>query len=137
MNNEYFVSTDKSLLNNDLLVEFLTKRSYWAIGRSEITIKKSIDNSLCFGLYNKNKDQVGFGRVISDCAVFAWIMDVFIIEEFRSKGLGKLLMHSIINHADLKDVKKWGLGTRDAHKLYEKFGFKSLSNPELMMEKIT
>lgn len=79
-------------------------------------------------------NKVGFARVITDYAVFAWILDVFIVNNQRGKGLGKMLMASIVEHKDLQGVKKWGLGTRDAHGLYEKFGFKPLSNPEIMME---
>ncbi len=89
---------------------------------------------MCFGLFDANYNQVGFARVISDYAVFAWILDVFVLEEYRDKGLGKLLMSEIMHHTDLQRLQRWGLGTRDAQKLYEKFGFRQLSKPEIMME---
>ena len=78
--------------------------------------------------------QVGFARVITDYAVFAWLLDVFILENYRGKGLGKMLISAILEHDSLKGLKRWGLGTKDAHGLYEKYGFRALSKPERMME---
>ena len=118
-----------------MIVEFLSERSYWAKGRSREKIVTSIENSLCFGVYSDNNEQLGFARVLSDFAVFAWIMDVFILEEHREKGLSKLLMAAIMQHPDLQSLERWGLGTRDAHGLYEQFGFKRLKTPETKMEK--
>ena len=135
MVNKYYISTDKSKLNITLIHEFLDKKSYWANGRSLAAIKKSIDNSLCFGVYLNDK-QVGFARVITDYAVFAYILDVFILEEHRKQGLGKLLMKKITEYPELQCLKRWGLATNDAHELYRKYGFKNLSHPEYMMEKI-
>lgn len=135
-NQIYHVSTDKSKLNYDLIYTFLNKESYWAKGRSLETVKKSIDHSLCFGVYDNKGHQFGFARVVSDFAVFAWVMDVFIVSEARGKGLGKLLMEEIISYPQLRSLRRWGLATNDAHKLYAKFGFKELSNPEMFMEKI-
>ncbi len=135
MENEYIISTDKSKLNIPLIHEFLDKRSYWAKSRSIDTVKKSIENSLCFGVY-LNNEQVGFARVISDYAVFAYILDVFILEEHRKQGLGKLLMKTILEYPELKNLKKWGLATKDAHELYKKFGFRNILHPEFMMEKV-
>jgi GNAT superfamily N-acetyltransferase len=100
------------------------------------TVEKSIQNSLCFGAYASERKQVGFARVVSDLAVFAWIMDLFVIEEFRGQGISKLFMKEILSHPDLQGLQRWGLGTRDAHKLYEQFGFQSLARPEIMMEKV-
>ncbi len=134
MENNFYISTDKSKLNIDIIYDFLSNRSYWARGRSLERIKKSIDNSLCFGVYDSGDNFAGFARVVTDYSVFAWIMDVFILEEYRKKGLSKLLMNSIMNHADLKGLQRWGLGTADAHSLYEKFGFKKIENPEFLME---
>jgi N-acetylglutamate synthase-like GNAT family acetyltransferase len=133
--NEFFVSTDKSKLDVTVIEDFLSRRSYWAKGRSSKAIQKSIENSMCFGVYTTNGDLVGFARVLSDFAVFAWIMDVFIIEDYRKKGLGQLLMKSIMEHPDLQGLERWGLGTKDAHGLYEKFGFRKLKTPETKMEK--
>lgn len=136
MNRQFYVSTDKSKLDIDLIVDFLNNKSYWAKNRSKATIEKSIMNSVCFGAFDQENRQVGFARVITDFSVFAWILDVFILQEYQSKGLGKFLIQEIMSHPDLIAIKRWGLGTNDAHGLYEKFGFKSLSNPEYMMEKI-
>jgi GNAT superfamily N-acetyltransferase len=127
------VSTDKSRLDLIVIHNFLT-HVYWATGRTMEQVKKSIENATCFGLY-KNGAQIGFARVISDQVALAYLMDVFILEEFRGKGYSKLLLEAIFEHSDFKDVTKWFLGTRDAHGLYRKFGFKELKNPERMMEK--
>jgi GNAT superfamily N-acetyltransferase len=134
MKNTYFISTDKSKLDVAIVFDYLSNQSYWAKGRTMETIEKSIENSLCFGVFDSEDKQVGFARVVTDFAVFAWLMDVFILPAKQGKGLGKLLMTEIIGYPALKEVKKWGLGTRDAHGLYEKFGFKLLVKPENMME---
>lgn len=118
-----------------MISDYLGKRSYWAKGRSREKIAKSIRNSLCFGLYTADGQQVGFARVLSDFAVFAWIMDVFILEAYQRQGLGQILMKAIMEHPDLQDLERWGLGTKDAHGLYEKFGFRRLKTPETKMEK--
>ena len=133
--NDFYTSTDKSRLDVDMIERFLSERSYWAKGRKRETIVKSIKNSLCFGVYTGDHRQVGFARVLSDFAVFAWIMDVFILEDFRGRGLGKLLMRAITEHPDLQGLERWGLGTKDAHGLYEQFGFRRLRTPETKMEK--
>lgn len=135
MTHKFYTSTDKSKLDINMIVEFLSKRSYWAKGRSREKIVTSIENSLCFGVYSDNNEQLGFARVLSDFAVFAWIMDVFILEEHRKKGLSKLLMTAIMEHPDLQGLERWGLGTKDAHGLYEQFGFRRLKTPETKMEK--
>lgn len=136
MEEQYYISTDKSKLQLDVIVDFLNNKSYWAQTRSKTTIEKSIANSICFGVFTKENKQVGFARVITDFAVFAWLLDVFILEEHQGKGLGKMLMQEIISNIDFAEIRRWGLGTDDAHGLYEKFGFTSLSNPAKMMEKI-
>ena len=131
----FYTSTDKSKLDIDMIEDFLSRRSYWAKGRTRAKIVTSIGNSMCFGVYDENDRQVGFARVLSDYAVFAWIMDVFILEDFRGRGLGKLLMRAITDHPDLQGLERWGLGTKDAHGLYEQFGFGKLKTPETKMEK--
>jgi len=93
----------------------------------------SIEQSLCFGVYIWNQ-QIGFARVVTDYTVFAWVLDVFIIEKHRGNGLGKLLVSSIMNHQKLQGINRWGLNTFDAHSLYEKFGFKAIEKPEINME---
>ncbi|MEI6948480.1 GNAT family N-acetyltransferase [Paraflavisolibacter sp. H34] len=132
----FSISNDKTLLDIDLVWDYLSNRSYWARGRSRETVERSIANSLCFGLYDEQKRQVGFARVATDYAVFAWLMDVFILEDYRGQGLGKLLMQEIFSHPELQEVKRWGLGTLDAHGLYQQFGFRPLSQPERMMERV-
>ena len=134
MENTFYISTDKSKLKADVIFDYLSNQSYWAKGRTKETIEISIANSLCFGVYSSNNKQVGFARVVTDYAVFAWLMDVFILPACQGKGLGKLLMSEIMSHKDLQALKRWGLGTTDAHGLYEKFGFKQLAKPQNMME---
>jgi GNAT superfamily N-acetyltransferase len=136
MEEQYYISTDKSKLQLDVIVDFLNNKSYWAQTRSKAIIEKSIANSICFGVFTQENKQVGFARVITDFAVFAWLLDVFIIEDHKGKGLGKMLMQEIMSNNDFSDIRRWGLGTDDAHGLYEKFGFTPLSNPAKMMEKI-
>ena len=133
MTNKYHISTDKSKLDKELIYNFLTNDSYWAKGRSKETVYKSIENSLCFGLYLNDK-QVGFARVVTDYSTFAWILDVFILNEFRKKGLGKRLMNEIMNHNQLQNLQRWGLNTFDAQSLYEKYGFRIIERPEIYME---
>ncbi len=136
MNNEFYISTDKERLDIKLIHDFLNNDSYWAKGRSEETIRKSINNSLCFGVYNGSQ-QIGFARVVTDYAVFAWILDVFILKEFRKQALGVKLMESIMNHNELQNLQRWGLATDDAHGLYEKFGFELIKRPEIFMESVS
>ncbi len=127
------ISTNKEKLDIDLIYNYLSKESYWAKGRELETIKRSIEHSLCFGVY-LDSHQIGFARVVSDFAVFAWLLDVFILEKHQGKGYGKKLMAAIMEHKDLQNLQRWGLGTDDAHGLYEQFGFKPLSKPQQMME---
>ena len=131
----FHISTDKSRLDVDMIAAFLSERSYWAKGRTRDKIEKTIANCLCFGLYTDEGQQVGFARVVTDYAVFGWIMDVFILEDFRGQGLGKLLMAAIMNHPDLQGLERLGLGTKDAHGLYEQFGFTVMKHPERKMER--
>lgn len=130
--NDILISTDKALLNTEVIYNFLNS-SYWAQGRSLQVIKKSIRNSLCFGVFLDGQ-QIGFARVISDYATFAYLADVFILEEYRGNGFSKKLLKHIISHPDLQNLKRWMLATRDAHNLYRKFGFTQLKNPERFME---
>nr|WP_321354352.1 GNAT family N-acetyltransferase [uncultured Draconibacterium sp.] len=127
------ISTDKEKLDIQVIHNYLSNESYWAKGRAMETVQRSIENSLCFGVYSENK-QVGFARVITDYAVFAWLLDVFILPEYQGKGYGKKLMQAITTHNDLQGIRRWGLGTDDAHGLYKQFGFAPLQKPETMME---
>ena len=131
---KYKISTDKDKLDLMAIHDFLTNRSYWAIGRSFETVKRSIENSICFGVYDSSDKFVGFARVLTDFAVFAYIMDVFILEDYRKQGLGKQLMSAIMQHSDLQCLKRIMLATNDAHELYEKYGFKRTVSPEKIME---
>jgi GNAT superfamily N-acetyltransferase len=123
---EYEISTDKERLDMDLIHDFLANQSYWAKDIPFEVMKKSIENAMCFGAYHQGK-QVGFARVVTDYATIAYIGDVFIIETYRGRGLGKRLIKTIIDHPGLKGLRLWLLGTRDAHDLYRKFGFKKVT----------
>lgn len=131
-NSNYTISTNKKKLDVDLISRFL-KNSYWSKGIPVEVVKKSIENSLCFGVYQCAK-QVGFARVITDYSTFAYIADVFIVGEHRKRGLSKQMMTAILNHPDLQGLKRWLLSTKDAHGLYEKFGFKKPQHPDWNME---
>ena len=131
---EYFISTDPVRLDVALIHDFLTHRSYWAEGRPRALVEKSIENSLSFGMYRAGR-QVGFARVVTDYATFAWLADVFILEEARGHGLGKWLIGAIQEHPDLQGFRRWVLATKDAHDLYRKYGFHDLLRPERFMEK--
>ncbi len=130
---EFYISTDKSLLDTALIHKYLSEDSYWAKGRSIETVKISIENAICFGVFNEQQ-QVGFARVVSDCAIFAWILDVFILPDFQRNGLGKKLMSEIMSYPDLQGLSRWGLGTADAHGLYQQFGFTPIAVPHRLME---
>ena len=130
---DYLISTDKSRLDLAVIHSFITT-SYWAPGIPMETVKRSIDHSLAFGLY-KGDSQVGFARVVTDYATFAYISDVFILEEFRGQGLSKWLMEVVAAHPDLQGLRRWLLLTRDAHGLYQKTGFTEPKTPERYMEK--
>jgi GNAT superfamily N-acetyltransferase len=131
---EIIISTDKNLLQIDLIHEFLHEESYWAKDRTLEQTKRAIENSLCFGVYFETR-QIGFARVVSDFATFAYIGDVFILQEFRGKGLSKLLMDTMLSHENLQGLRRWVLATKDAHGLYEQFNFSGLRFPERWMEK--
>ena len=130
---DFTISTDKSRLDLDVIHGFLNT-SYWATGRSMETVQRSIENSIPFGVY-KGDDQVGFARVITDYATFAWIADVFILDSVRGQGLGKWLMEVILEHPELQGFRRWVLATKDAHELYRRFGFSELRIPERWMER--
>ena len=118
----YLISTDPSLLDVDVIYNYLSGESYWAKNIPRDVVEKSIANSLCFGLYHHNR-QIGFARLITDKATFAYLADVFIISEYRGKGLSKWLIQVIHAHPELQGLRRWVLGTQDAHGLYEQFGW--------------
>lgn len=132
MSQEYIISSDKSKMDVEAIHSYLT-RSYWAENIPHNIVKKAIEHSLCFGVFH-NEAQVGFARLITDSATFAYLADVYILEEHRGKGLSKKLMENIIDHPLLQGLRRMVLATYDAHTLYEKFGFKPLNNPQTFME---
>jgi GNAT superfamily N-acetyltransferase len=129
---EFLISTDKSKLDAELIHNYLSKESYWAKNVPLEIVQRGIKGSICFGIYHQQK-QIGFARVISDGAVFAWLADVFVLKEFQGKGLSKWMMKFILSHPDLQGLRRWMLGTKDAHGLYAQFGFKALDNPGRIM----
>lgn len=133
-NGEFTVSTDRARLQLDAIHRFLSEESYWANNRTREQTATAIKNSLPFGVY-QGKNQIGFARVVSDFATFAYIGDVYILPEFRGRGLSKWLMQVIVNYPELQGLRRWVLATRDAHTLYEKFGFHALVHPERWMER--
>lgn len=126
------VTTDRSRLDLDVIHGFLT-RSYWARGIPRETVARSIEHSLCFGAFDEDR-QVGFARVISDRATFAYICDVFALESHQGGGVGKSLMAAIMSHPELQGLRRWTLFTRDAHGLYRQYGFGVPGHPERLME---
>ena len=133
---EYTISTDDTRLDIALIHDFLSNRSYWAKGRTRAAIEHSIANSLAFGVYHAAR-QVGFARVVTDYATFAYLADVFVLEEERGHGLGKWLMETIVQHPQLQGLRRWLLVTRDAHELYRQSGFTGLQWPERWMERFS
>jgi GNAT superfamily N-acetyltransferase len=131
---EYTISTDRNRLDIPVVHDFVSNQSYWAQGRTIEVVQRALDNSLNFGLY-KDKQQVGFARVVTDYATFAWIADVFVLTEHRGCGLSKWLMEVILSHPQLQGFRRWVLATKDAHSLYARFGFIPLHRPERWMER--
>ncbi len=131
---EYVISTDPARLDLETIHTYLSGSSYWAQGRPLEVVRRSVENSLCFGLYHRAR-QVGFARVITDRATFAWLADVFVLDEARGQGLGKWLVETILAHPDLQGLRRWVLATKDAHSLYSRFGFAPLKRPERWMER--
>ena len=123
---EFLISTDASLLNVDMIHEYLSKESYWAANIPRDLVERSIQHSLCFGIYFQQQ-QIGFARLVTDRATFAYLADVFVLDAYRGKGLSKWLMECIHAHPDLQGLRRWVLGTRDAHGLYEQFGWSVLT----------
>ena len=129
----YTISTDKTRLDTGLIHNFLSEDSYWAQDRPYDVVERSIDHSLCFGVY-AGTEQVGFARVVTDYVTFAWLCDVFIVEPHRGQGLGKRLVETVVAHPDLDGIRLFSLATRDAHELYRRYaGFEPLEVPEKWM----
>jgi GNAT superfamily N-acetyltransferase len=130
---KFTISTDPRRLDVDAVAEMLG-RAYWAKGRTPEVIARYLEHSLTFGIYH-GELQIGLARVVSDYTTFAWLCDVFLHEDYRGQGLGKWLLQTVHSHPDLQGLRRWMLATRDAHGLYEQFGWTSLANPERWMEK--
>jgi N-acetylglutamate synthase-like GNAT family acetyltransferase len=128
----FTISTDPARLDIDTICDFL-KRAYWADTRPRERTERAIQNSLVFGVYDGDK-QIGVARVVTDYSIFAYLCDVFIHEDYRSDGLGKWLIRTIMEHPDLKDMRRWLLVTNDAHGLYTQFGFNLIEDPEHWMQ---
>jgi GNAT superfamily N-acetyltransferase len=129
---EWVVSTERERLDVDLIHQFLT-HSYWAKGIPRDVVERSLENSLCFGVFEGAK-QIGFARAVTDYATYAYLADVFVLETHRSRGVAKFLMECILRHPQLENLRRWTLATRDAHRLYAKFGFTPLAEPQRFME---
>lgn len=130
---DLLISDNQALLDRALIHRFLSESSYWAKDIPREVLDRSIEHSLCFGLYKAGR-QIGFARAITDCATFAWLADVFILEEQRGHGYGKKLLAWIRSHPGLQNLRLFMLGTRDAHTLYQQFGFGPLKHVERFME---
>ncbi|SRR5581483_8247487 len=129
-----WVTTDKSKLDVEMIHAFLSRDAYWSLGIPRELVEKAIAGSLCFAVFDDENRQAGFARVITDYASFAYLADVFVLPSRRGQGLSKLLMKAIREHEELQVVRRWMLVTRDAHRLYEQFGFQTVARPERMME---
>ena len=131
---EYVISTDSERLDLFFIHDFLSNESYWAQGRSIEVVRRSIQHSLNFGLF-KVDQQIGFARVVTDFATFAWLADVFIKDDQRGLGLGRWLVEVITAHPQLQGLRRWILATRDSHELYRRFGFQEIGEPRRWMER--
>ncbi|WP_337041671.1 GNAT family N-acetyltransferase [Emticicia sp. 17c] len=129
----YVISTNKELLQFDVIHNFL-KISYWSPAIPMDIVKRAAEGSITFGIYKESGEQVGYARVVSDCATFAYLADVFVLDSERGQGLSKWLMHCILQLPELQNLRRWSLATRDAHGLYAQFGFVPLDKPEIMMQ---
>jgi len=131
---EYSISTERGRLDLERIHRFISEESYWGKGRPPEVVRRAVENSLPFGVY-RGAELVGFARVVTDYATFAWLADVFVLEGHRGRGLSKWLMEVILSHPELQGFRRWTLATKDAHGLYRQFGFEELRRPERWMER--
>jgi GNAT superfamily N-acetyltransferase len=131
---DYSVSTDSSRLDLDVIHGYL-QHAYWCEGIPRETVERSVQHSLCFGLFDRDR-QIGFARVVTDYATYAYVCDVFVLEAHRGRGLATWLMQCVTSHPDLQGLRRWCLTTRDAHSLYEKAGFERTRIPERYMDRV-
>ncbi len=133
----FLISTDPARLDVDAIHRFLSQDSYWAVGRSREAVQRSIECSLCFGMFDVQGKQAGFARVVTDFSTFGWLCDVFVLPAYRGHGLGKWLVQTIVEAPELEDVRRLLLATRDAHELYRAHGgFVGLASPDRWMERV-
>lgn len=133
--NNFTINTEKSKLDLDFIHDYLCNQSYWAQGRQCEVVEKSIENSLCFGVYDGNQ-QIGFARIVTDYVTFAWLCDVFIAASYQGNGLGKWMISCVVAHPDLQTPQNIILATSDAHELYHRYGgFEPLSKPQKWMHR--
>ena len=130
---DFYISTDKSKMDIEIIHRYLSEESYWAKGIPKEIVEKSVANSFCFGVFYHDR-QIGFAKVITDLATIAYLGDVFILDKFRGLGLSKLLMETIMHHPELQGLRRWILLTADAHELYRKFGWSNINDPDRWME---
>ncbi len=130
-----YFSSNKKDMNFDIIYKFI-KNSYWGLSRTKEEQNIAMENTINFGLFH-NEKQIAYARVMTDKVFFAYLLDVFVIEDYQGKGYSKLLIDKIMNFPELKAVDKWMLATKDAHSLYEKFGFTAVKSPEKLMEKLS
>ena len=128
----YVISTERERLDVGVIHGFLSEDSYWAPGVDREIVARSIENSVCFGLYDGDWRQVGFARVVTDRAAFAYLADVFVLSAHRRRGLGKWLIETVLSHPDLQNLRRFFLGTADAHSLYERYGFRPVDASRMM-----
>jgi GNAT superfamily N-acetyltransferase len=131
----YAISTDRSRLDVERVHRFLSTEAYWSPGVERDVVERSIERSLPFGVYTSDGEQVGFARVVTDYATFAWLADVYIESEHRGNGLGKRLVAEVLEHPDLQGLRRWFLATADAHDLYRRFGFGELRDVKRFMSR--
>jgi GNAT superfamily N-acetyltransferase len=129
----YTISDESERLQLEVIVDYLA-RAYWSNQRPRVVIEKSLQHSMCFGVY-ENQTQIGFARVVTDHATFAYLADVFILESHQGHGLGKWLVQTMLEHPEFQGLRRWILATRDAHGLYAQYGFTALENPDRYMTK--
>jgi GNAT superfamily N-acetyltransferase len=132
----FLISDDSSKIDLDAVHAYLT-RSYWAEGIPREVVRRAVENSLCFGVYQLDGErnrQIGFARAITDRATYAYLADVYILETHRGQGLARWLMECLLGHPDLLGLRRWGLVTRDAHGLYQRYGFRPLADPSRHLE---
>ncbi len=128
----FIVSTDPARLDVDAIHAALSQ-AYWSLGIPREIVERGLRSSLCFGLYTQ-ESQIGLARVITDAATFAYLCDVYVLPDFRGRGLGKFLVRAVLEHPDLQGLRRFNLVTRDAHELYRRFGFEEIRNPDRHME---